>query len=297
MSDRGVHPDLVDEQAAAAPQEAHNAEGRPRRSRAVRSAPPPSPSSENGAGSGEVVGVTPDASPESGEAEGRTDQDWREAWARAESPEDAFKLLAKNLPREAIEKDETLSGLIGSRADLRARDILRQQERDRLEAAKRDAAANNDLYTLGELARQDYVQQGQQSDQVAQLQPLMEVITRVQQTLPESIQREIAGKAYGEGKTWSEGAVEYVNDVIGRLTELGWKERESALRKSILSEVNGSEPVPEREGGQPARVRVVTSEQVDAMSLREYEALFDENGQPRPGVLYRVTRGTPIQSR
>jgi hypothetical protein len=297
MSDRGVHPDLVDEQAAAAPQEAHNAEGRPRRSRAVRSAPSPSPSSENGAVSGEVVGVTPDASPDSGEAEGRTDQDWREAWARAESPEDAFKLLARNLPREAIEKDETLSGLIGSRADLRARDILRQQERDRLEAAKRDAAANNDLYTLGELARQDYLQQGQQSDQVAQLQPLMEVITRVQQTLPESIQREIAGKAYGEGKTWSEGAVEYVNDVIGRLTELGWKERESALRKSILSEVNGSEPVPEREGGQPARVRVVTSEQVDAMSLREYEALFDENGQPRPGVLYRVTRGTPIQSR
>ena len=293
MSDRGVHPDLVDEQAAAAPPEAHNADGRPRRSRAVRSAPPPSP--QDGADSGE--GSTPEAvSPESGE-DGRTAEDWRAAWSQAESPEEAFKLLAKNLPREAVEKDETLSGLIGSRADLRARQILQQQDRDRLEQQKREAAANNDLYTLGELAQRDYQVQGQQNDQAAQLQPLMNVIARVQATLPKAIQEEISGKAYGEGKTWDEGAVEYVNDVIGRLTELGWKERESALRKSILSEVNGSEPVPEREGGTPSRVRVVTSEQVDAMSLREYEALFDENGAPRPGVLYRVTRGTPIQSR
>jgi hypothetical protein len=62
-----------------------------------------------------------------------------------------------------------------------------------------------------------------------------------------------------------------------------------------LSEVNGSEPVPEREGGTPSRVRVVTDEQVAAMSLREYDALFDENGRPRPGVQHRPTRGIPIQ--
>jgi len=208
-----------------------------------------------------------------------------------------LRLLAKNLPTDVLEKHERLSGLIGSRSDQRARDLLRQQERDLVEQRKREAAANNDLYTLGELAKGDYDQQVQNGQQFQQLQPLMDVIGNFQRTLPEPIQREVAGKTFGEGRPWNEGLQEYLSYLVDSATKHRLSERESALRKSILSEVNGSEPVPEREGGTPSRVRVVTDEQVAAMSLREYDALFDENGRPRPGVLHRSTRGIPIQQR
>jgi hypothetical protein len=71
--------------------------------------------------------------------------------------------------------------------------------------------------------------------------------------------------------------------------------RESALRKSVLSEVNGDEPVPERESGTPGRVREVTDEQIANMTLQQYEALFDENGHPKPGVRHRATRSVPLR--
>lgn len=281
-SDRGIHPDLVDEQPEAQATPAPEAPRRARRS----AAPPPPPAAEP-----EAEAPAAGAAPESAEEP----VDWQQAWSTASSPEEAFKLLAKNLPREQLEKDETLSGLIGSRADVRARDLIRQQEREAIERQKREAAANNDLYSLGELTQREYQQQGLQNAQADPYQPMMEVINRVQQSLPETVQREIAGKTYGEGKPWNEGLQEYLSSLIDSATKHRLSERESALRKSILSEVNGSEPVPEREGGTPSRVRVVTDEQVAAMSLREYDALFDENGHARPGVQHRPTRGIPIQ--
>jgi len=291
-SDRGIHPDLVEEvtaerEAAAAP-EAQSAGGRSRSSRRARATtPPPEGGTEEGGGEG------PSTPPESGEGD-----EWRQSWSSASSPEEAFALLAKNLPAELLEKDERLSGFIGSRSDLRAREILRQQQRDAAEQQKREAAANNDLYTLGELTRREYEQQGLEAAAAAQndpYKPMMEVIGRFQQALPEDVQRTVAGKTFGDGKPWAEGLQEYLSYLVDQATEHRLKERESALRKSILSEVNGSEPVPEREGGTPPRVRVVTDEQVAAMSLREYEALFDENGHPRPGVQHRSTRGIPIR--
>jgi hypothetical protein len=293
-SDRGIHPDLVEEtleeradETAAAPPEAQQAAGRSRRRASARSngaAPPPSGGADEG-------GV-PDAQapPESADEA----PDWRQSWSSAASPEEAFALLAKNLPADVLSKDETLSGYIGSRADLRARELIRQQQRDADEQRKREAAANNDLYTLGELTQREYQQQLQGNAQVEQLQPLMDVITRFQQTLPEPVQREVAGKTFGEGRPWNEGLQEYLSYLVDSATKLRLQERESALRKSILSEINGSEPVPEREGGTPSRVRVVTDEQIAAMSLREYDALFDEDGRPRPGVQHRSTRGIPI---
>jgi hypothetical protein len=288
-SDRGVHPDLVDEQpdAVAPPPEP----AAPRRTRGRSAAPASEPPPVDGTDEGETTSVT-GVSPESGEAE-----DWKETWSRAESPEAAFALLAKNLPTELLEKDERLSGLIGSRSDVRARDLIRQRDRDAAEQQKRDAAANNDLYTLGELTQREYQQQAQQYAQNNQYAPMMDVISRFQQTLPEQVQREVAGKTFAEGRSWGEGLQEYLSYLVDQATELRLHERESALRKSILSEVNGSEPVPEREGGTPSRVRVVTDEQVAAMSLREYDALFDENGHPRPGVRHDKTRGIPLTPR
>src|SRR5215218_1904961 len=116
-SDRGIHPDLVDEQPEAQATPAPEAPRRGRRS----AAPPPPPAAEP-----EAEAPATDATPESAEEP----VDWQQAWSTASSPEEAFKLLAKNLPREQLEKDETLSGLIGSRADVRARDLIRQQERE-----------------------------------------------------------------------------------------------------------------------------------------------------------------------
>jgi hypothetical protein len=291
-SDRGVHPDLVDDQPEPPPPTEAPRRGRGRSAARASESPPAPEAADPASEAGETSGA--EQSPESGDD---NTVDWKQAWSQAETPEEAFKLLAKNLPREQLEKDETLSGLIGSRADVRARDLLRQQEREAVERQKREAAANNDLYSLGELTQREYQQQGLAAAQGDPYQPMMEVINRVQQSLPENVQREIAGKTYGEGKPWNEGLQEYLSSLIDSATKHRLAERESALRKSILSEVNGSEPVPEREGGTPSRVRVVTDEQVAAMSLREYDALFDENGRPRPGVLHRSTRGIPIQQR
>jgi hypothetical protein len=298
-SDRGIHPDLVEE-VAAERTATDNGAAVPTRGRGRRGTPP-TPTPPAGGEAPEAVSSSPSpdgASPESGEDTRSTPQvevDWRQA----QSDEEAFKLLAKKLPSDVLQKDETLSGLIGSRADIRARDILRQQERDRLEQAKREAAANNDLYTLGELAQREYQQAAQQQDGAAQLQPFMLMVQRWQAKLPQAVQDEVAGKTYGEGKPFDVGFEEYLQSTVNSLTKLGieagLRERESALRKSILSEINGSEPVPEREGGTPARVRVVTDEQIAAMSLAEYDALFDENGHPKPGVQHRSTRGIPIQ--
>lgn len=296
MSDRGVHPDLLDEVQAereAAPQETQPVEGRSRRRGPVarqNGTPPPADDSPPGASAGPEEGETAGlvVSPESGEAQ---TLDWRQA----QSDEEAFKLLAKRLPPDALRQDETLAGLIGATADMRARQLIREQEREANERQKREAAANNDLYTLGELAQRELQQQAAANAGADRLAPLMDAITRFQQTLPETVQKEVAGKTFGEGKPWHEGAVEYMAQLVESATNHRLREREAALRKSILSEINGNEPVPEREGGTPSRVRVVTDEQVAAMSLAEYEGLFDENGHPRPGVRHQATRGIPIQ--
>ena len=305
QSDRGLHPDLLDEtvaerEAAEQPSNGQNTGGRSRRrtasSASTEAATPPAavpPVSADGQESGGESGPQP--SPDSAEAAEAPD------WRTAQSDEEAFKLLAKKLPSDVLQKDETLSGLIGSRADLRARDIIRQQQRDQIEQQKRDAAANNDLYTLGELTQREYQQaiQAQQGDQY--LQPFMQVVQKFQAKLPQSVQEDVAGKVFGAGQAFDVGFEEYLSYVVNSATKLGveagLRERESALRKSILSEINGTEPVPEREGGTPSRVRVVTDEQIAAMSLAEYDALFDENGHPRPGVQHRSTRGIPIQRR
>ena len=300
-SDRGIHPDLVDEvQAEREAAETPPTESPRGRSRQRAYAAPPKGPTEPSAGSP----VSPNGtSPETGEGDTGLTASSPESgempdWRTAASDEEAFKLLAKRLPSEALTKDETLSGLIGSRADIRARDILRQQEREAVERQKREAAASNDLYTLGELTQRDYQQQVHADQQAASMTPLMNVIAKFQGTLDKSIQDEVAGKVFGEGKPWEEGGVEYLRYLVDSATKLGveagLRERESALRKSILSEINGNEPVPEREGGTSSRVRVVTDEQIAAMSLAEYDALFDENGHPRPGVQHRNTRGIPL---
>ena len=121
--------------------------------------------------------------------------------------------------------------------------------------------------------------------------------------MPEDIQRQVAGKTFGEGKGHAAGVAEYLEFVSEARTRLAvdkeLNRRESALRKSVLSEVNGDEPVPEREGGTPGRVREVTDTQIPNLSDAEYNLYFDpENGgRPRPGVRVNYTRAIPLTQR
>jgi hypothetical protein len=289
--DRNVHPDLVDDAESASPSEP--SAPRPRgRGRANSDAALP-------ATAGEAVSEEPVT--ESG-SEGTAEPDpatpdlaWFDQVRDAKDPVEALRLITKNLPRDQLEKDEVMSGVIGARAERRFNEIKAQQERAAQERAKLEAAANNDLYTLGEMTQREL--QGQlASQQAAQAaSPFMDGIVQFQKTLPEAIQKKIAGKTFGAGKGYAEGVAEYVAAIVDEAVELGVSKRESALRKSVMSEINGDEPVPERDSGTPGRVREVTDEMIAAMTLREYEALFDENGKPKPGVRHRSTRGIPVR--
>jgi hypothetical protein len=243
-----------------------------------------------------------DPSASTGESQAPTEPpEWLAAAREAfdKDPAEAFKVLAKNLPKEQLEQDETLSGLIGSRSDLRARQILQQQQRDAEERAKLEAAQNNDLYTLGELTQREYQERIAQQQAIQQAGPFMDGVVLFQQSLPEAIQREVAGKVFGEGKGQAQGVAEYLQYIAEARTRLEVDKeisrRESALRKSVLSEVNGDEPVPEREGGTPGRVREVTDVQIPNMSDAEYDAFFDVNGHPKPGVRVNYTRAIPLR--
>ena len=239
-----------------------------------------------------------DAEPVSDGAESdqpaQPDLAWFDQVRDAKDPTEALRLLAKNLPRDQLEKDDVMSGLIGQIADRRSRELQARQEREAQERAKLQAAADNDLYTLGEMTQREL--QGQlASQQAAQAAgPFMDGVVLFQKQLPEAIQKEVSGQAFGAGKTHAEGVAEYMAFIVDRAVKLGLDKRESALRKSMLSELNGDEPVPERDSGTPSRVREVTDEQIAAMSLAEYDALFDENNRPKPGVRHRPTRSIPL---
>ena len=293
MSDRSMHPDLVGDEiyeAPAAPEE-RPARGR---GRARAAAPETTPAATSQAEAPVLAGEEsePAAPPEwVGQARELFDKD----------PNAAFALMAKNLPREQLEKDEVISGIVGHRADARARDIIRQQERDAQERAKLEAARNGDLYTLGELTAPELQQRIEQQAALQQAGPFMDGVVQFQNTLDPSVQQKVGGRTFGEGKGQAAGVAEYLQFLVEEGTRLGIErelgKRESAVRKSILSEVNGDEPVPERESGTPSRVREVTDEQIEAMTMAEYDVLFDENGRPKPGVRHRATRSIPLTQR
>jgi hypothetical protein len=242
--------------------------------------------------------ATPDSLPpetsDAAESEPET-PDWFAAVREAKDPTEALRSILKNVPYDELEKDDVFSGLIGNVAERRVKAWQAKQDRDAADKAKLEAAANNDLYTLGELTQRELQQQlaSQQAAQAAG--PFMDGVVLFQKQLPESIQKDISGKAFGVGKSHAEGVAEYIDYVSEQRVKLELRKRESALRKSLMSEVNGDEPVPERDSGTPGRVREVTDEMIAAMSLAEYEALFDENGRPKPGVRHRSTRGIPVR--
>jgi hypothetical protein len=94
----------------------------------------------------------------------------------------------------------------------------------------------------------------------------MAQVAREQSELPQSVQRLVQGRHYGGSP--AEGYQEYLAD------------RDWAMRSYA-----------ESQGYQ----RVVTDKDVADMSLQQYDELFDERGQPKPGVLlWRTSRSHVI---
>lgn len=308
MSDRGLHPDLMDEEQAA-PAPAVETPSPPRgRGRAARAAPSaPSQSAEPAESvAGDPTPDARDSAPASDEAQAAAEPpEWLQSYKDAETPEAALAVLVKNLPKQTLEQDPTLQGWIGDMGARRARAMLQQNEVDARERQKREALANADYYGLGQLTASEVQAQVQQAQAGESLAPFMDAVAAFQKTKPEEVQRQVQGKTYGAGKSPTEGFVEYLEAVTEatvshRLNvefEKELKRREPALRKAWLSESNGAQPVPELDGGRASSVREITDEQVGRMSLAEYDTYFDEAGQPRPGTRVRLTRGIDVRRR
>jgi hypothetical protein len=288
--EKSIHPDLVDDEPA---EESSSTGASARAAKPQRAEVSDSVPSNN---EPQQQSDSPEAS--TSPAEGESDKplpDWFAQVRDAKDPKEALRSILKNVPYDELEKDDVFSGLVGNVAERRVKALQAKQERDAEQQRKLDAAANNDLYTLGEMTQRELQQQlaSQQAAQAAV--PFMDGVTLFQQSRDPAVQREVSGKTFGAGKSHAEGVAEYLSSVVDTTVELELKKRESALRKSMMNEINGDEPVPERDSGTPGRVREVTDEQIAAMSLKEYEALFDENGRPKPGVRHRSTRGIPVR--
>jgi hypothetical protein len=229
--------------------------------------------------------------------------EWLTQARAASDPKEMLKLLAKNLPREDLSRDDTLSGMLGDLADRRARALIQQQQQQAVERERGEAYRRGDLYALGQYAQQDMAAQQQQAQAQADIQasPFMEGVRIFQQSLPPAVQLEVQGQTYAPEGSPAEGLAAYLQAVARAAIKHGFddelKQREPALRKAYLTEANGQAPTPEIEGGQPQRVREITDEQLARMSLEESEQYLDERGQPRPGVRLRLTRGIPIERR
>ena len=308
MSDRGIHPDLIDDEqaeSAAAETPSPPRRGRAARAAPVSSGPPQEPASDTSAAQDSEPAATEQSS-SSAEAEAAAEPpEWWQQVKDAPDPKAAFALLAKNMPKTELEQDPTMQGWIGDMARRRAVAMQQQAQAEQIAQQKREALANADFYGLGQLTAPEIQQQLDQSTSAAQYEPLTSAIARFQSALEPEVQTQVQGKTYGAGKTYEEGIAEYlgatveaaVSHRLNDAVEKELKRREPALRKAFLSETNGGQPVPELDGGRAASVREITDEQVGRMTLAEYDTYFDEHGQPRPGTRVRLTRGIPLTRR
>jgi hypothetical protein len=296
MSNRGQHPDLVDDEPPSEPAEQLPMPPRGRRSAARPAQTPPAPSTP-GEPAEAAAPTEPPAPAEPAPEE--EPPEWLRQVREATDPQTMVATLLKNVPIEELEKHPSIAGWIGDMGNKRARALLAQQEQDRLEQQKREAAAQGDYYGLGQMAASELQKKAERDAAAQQATPFMEGVVAFQSKLPPEVQQAVGGKTFGSGKSYAEGVSEYLDAItqatishrLNEAVEREIKRREPALRKALLSETNGSGPTPELDGGPAPSSREITDEQIAAMSLEEYDALFDANGRPKPGTRVRLTRG------
>jgi hypothetical protein len=203
-------------------------------------------------------------------------------------------LLLKNIPREEMDKDDTIRGWLGDAAQQRARRMLEDQERQRKDTERLQAYERGDLYTLGQLDATNIQTQRQAAEQQIQAaaNPYMAGIRTFQSGLPEAVQLEVQGRNYESFGAYL-SAVQDAAIRHGVQEEV--KKRSTALQKAELNSTVGGEMSPELDGGPAQTYREITDAQVAAMTLEEYDRYFDDKGRPRPGVRVRLERGIDVR--
>jgi hypothetical protein len=302
---RSTHPDLLDEleqqPGPSQPADGLNPVRARRRRNGATAKPEVSPPGDTAdtpaaaeGGSGESLAPEP-AAPESTETAAATETpEWLSQARSADDPLESLKLLVKHVPRDQMEKDDTLRGWLGDYANQRARRMLEDQERQRADRDRQAAYDRGDLYTLGQLTAAELQTQREMLEQQRQAaaNPYMQGITQFQQGLPESVQREVGGRNYDSFQAYLQAVHE---SAIRHGLEEEVRKREPALRKAELSSTVGSEMAPELDGGPAQAYREITDAQVAAMTLEEYDRYFDEKGRPKPGVRVSLTRGIDVR--
>lgn len=214
------------------------------------------------------------------------------------------KILSEAEPDEILSQNQKLKrhldGKAGQLADALAEKRLEKRLQDReienLEKQEREARST-DAWKAAELRDQidakrsgmDAQERGVYSNPEDFQRSISLSLAQVQETLPETVRRKLQGKSYPG--TYHEGLAAYIQDVVTETRaheQQRWEKEELPAReKAIRARINGGEPSPELGGGYPAGVKVVTPADVAKMSLPEYETYFDDNGDPKKGVLFR----------
>lgn len=209
---------------------------------------------------------------------------------------------------------DSKAGEIGDRLSKRQAAELERRIREEIEQERRQQHLDSlvdqdDLVGLGEMLKRQRLderqqrQQGQASQQVARHAEatLGQAVVTAFQTLPKHLQAILYAedgqtfRRWAPGGTTADGIAEMIRTAIDRGVEAELRARfpgikgslEEAIRREQNGEVLGSESSPDTRPGAAAGTRTVTDADIGRMTLAEYEAIFDEKGRPRDGVVYR----------
>jgi hypothetical protein len=312
MSDRGVHPDLLEEvetsRAAEPETPAPEAASRDARARGPngRFAPRGAPASANPTTPGEASrddGASPEGA-EGGERsepqapDGTSLPEWFQTVRESTDPQAALAAILKNVPLEELQKHPQISGWIGNMAQRVSREQAARQAAEDAQKQRQDAWRRGDYYRLGELEASTQEQLAQQAQLAQASEPFMQQVTQFQMTLPQEVQAEVSGKQYPSFAAYFEALnAAAVKHAVDSQVAAEIKKRQAALDKMELSATVGSEPMPEREGGPAPRVREITDAEIGRMTLAEYNEHFDANGRPKPGRQVRFIQATDVTRR
>jgi len=168
-------------------------------------------------------------------------------------------------PKELL-KHPKIAGTLGDLAQRRAREERQKWESEmaqRVEDARLKALRDHDpAQYVEEEKRLESERQRLAESQAAVFRDFDDSLTEMFFALPKKDQEELAGKSFGEGLAGRKAALrEFATraakaEAIAEMQDASakdrakWeKEREAAIRKELLAELNGKEPAPDTGGG------------------------------------------------
>lgn len=187
----------------------------------------------------------------------------KESEAPAGAPtqqEDIWQKLTDLDPEELLRRHPRLAGKVGEIADRLYRRRLMEEERRRQEEERR-RLRDEDPFKYVEMEKQREEEQQRLAQIVAEIDS--NVLGRLFAEAPEPVQRKLSGKSYLHLPPY-EARVAYLRDLLEawrehEMTERWAQERQrlsrelrEAVRKELLGEIHGREPVPDTTGGAPA---------------------------------------------